>query len=118
MLLLIGVNRKGERVYSEFASIDKLEEHLQSHYRKHFSIENRNEPQEELKSRIIKVCRQNSVPDPDSRLIYETEKAGSHLIAYNAKSGVEVVHTFFICEAEEFSSEELCKMTQCTSQTQ
>lgn len=119
MLLLINEKRKGERVYNEFANIDELKNYLRSHYKKYFCIENRNESQGELKSRIIEVCSQNSVPvHPHSRPIYEPEKTGSHLIAYNANSGLEVVYMLFMCEAEEFSSEELCKMTQCTSQSQ
>ena len=119
MLLLMKESRKGERVYNEYPSIDELEEYLRSHYKKCFCIENRNESQEDLMSRIVEVCRQNSVPvHPHSRPIYEPEKDGSHLIAYNANSGLEVVYMLFMCEAEEFSSEELCKMTQCTSQSQ
>lgn len=113
MVLLIRENRKGIRYYSEFASEEEVERYLQVGFRKWVCVENKNESEQELVTRITEVCVANSLPGhPHLRVIFEPSKAGSHIIAYNVNGLVEVLYSFFMCDSEAFSGEELSRMTR------
>ena len=102
MWLLIGVNRTGERVQDEFESQDDLYECVSSKFEKRVSVDNRNEPQQDLKDRLMEACRQNSLwADPFPPFVYQPEKEGTYVIAHNAKRGLETLKIFFVCEAEQ-----------------
>ncbi|MGB2809402.1 MAG: hypothetical protein WBC22_16795 [Sedimentisphaerales bacterium] len=111
MKLLIIEDNKGIKHYWKFESDEEIIDSVASQYHDYKMFSNIYKSRDELTDDINQwlIAKSRSMLWGKS-FIFETDKEGFYIAAYNSNQGVEVIKVFFVCDESQFTENKISQL--------